>query len=541
MQSVLDSADYSTFAQEFKTIVTELTPQNRRAFASIIKLLSDLLEASSNDGDRGVLIASFSEALVLVGNPHDFITLLDRLIDDYENLFEDAIERAESSGSAASSISRNRSFNKGSYSSNNSSFRKRFGLGGNLSRENSKIDSESKVASILRSWGKTSKNPIEVQNDANSTSKILLVRSRSTDMNPRLHSSLPSISQERPINSEFGDLAEVKPLARDKIVKLNQERNVPNKSLQTPTTSPRKKRRSSLSDLTQIQGPGGLDGRSPLQSRNMNVGDRPTTRKSHMGPRGSPYSRENSPPKDVATSYLQAPVPSLNQMPTEKRALKDPPAATSRSQNRNLLGLSANPTGKLSASLEVSGRKLGGESAGKFRIQSPQKIRERLNHEQTAFSDFSKNLQDEIDGIGRQMTAFKLHAPSSSLGNRDGHGVPALSARLDALAEKLQAVTKSQAAAAENLARDLDTSLVVANSRALKLEQLYKEANSENEMLYERFNDELGKVLGKVKRGEGLEEMRTQLSGALKEVGSLRSERARLKKEMAALQSRVVE
>lgn len=47
-----------------------------------------LLDASGNDGDRGVLIASFAETLVLDGNPHDYITLLDRIVDDYDNLFD---------------------------------------------------------------------------------------------------------------------------------------------------------------------------------------------------------------------------------------------------------------------------------------------------------------------------------------------------------------------------------------------------------------------------------------------------------------------
>lgn len=47
-----------------------------------------LLDASGNDGDRGVLIASFAEALVLDGNPHDYITLLDRIVDDYDSLFD---------------------------------------------------------------------------------------------------------------------------------------------------------------------------------------------------------------------------------------------------------------------------------------------------------------------------------------------------------------------------------------------------------------------------------------------------------------------
>lgn len=47
-----------------------------------------LLDASGNDGDRGALIVTFAEALVLDGNPQEYITLLDRLVDDYDNLFD---------------------------------------------------------------------------------------------------------------------------------------------------------------------------------------------------------------------------------------------------------------------------------------------------------------------------------------------------------------------------------------------------------------------------------------------------------------------
>ena len=49
---------------------------------------SSLLDASGNDGDRGVLIASFAEALIPDGKPHDYIMLLDRLVDDFDNLFD---------------------------------------------------------------------------------------------------------------------------------------------------------------------------------------------------------------------------------------------------------------------------------------------------------------------------------------------------------------------------------------------------------------------------------------------------------------------
>lgn len=88
LQATFDSGRPALFSQQFKRSLEDTSPQNRRAFAVTIKLLSDLLDASGNDGDRGALIASFAEALVLDGNPHDYITLLDRLVDDYDCLFD---------------------------------------------------------------------------------------------------------------------------------------------------------------------------------------------------------------------------------------------------------------------------------------------------------------------------------------------------------------------------------------------------------------------------------------------------------------------
>ncbi len=47
-----------------------------------------LLDAAGNDGDRGSLTATFAELLVTEGNAQNYIPLLDRLVEDYEALFE---------------------------------------------------------------------------------------------------------------------------------------------------------------------------------------------------------------------------------------------------------------------------------------------------------------------------------------------------------------------------------------------------------------------------------------------------------------------
>ena len=64
-----------------------------------------------------------------------------------------------------------------------------------------------------------------------------------------------------------------------------------------------------------------------------------------------------------------------------------------------------------------------------------------------------------------------------------------------------------------------------------KLDALYQEANAENEALYERFNDELGKILARVRKGEGVQVLRDRAGELEKEVGVLRGERNVLKRE----------
>ncbi len=55
-------------------------------FAPHLLISISLLDASGNDGDRGALTATFAELLVREGNPHEYITLLDRLVDDSDRL-----------------------------------------------------------------------------------------------------------------------------------------------------------------------------------------------------------------------------------------------------------------------------------------------------------------------------------------------------------------------------------------------------------------------------------------------------------------------
>lgn len=248
------------------------------------------MDGSGNDGDRGVLIASFAEALVLDGNPHDYITLLDRIVDDYDNLLDGNTtltpyqlstllnsksedkpvsppDEGKSSASAYDSLNRNRAFNTGSLSSNASSLRKKFGFG--ISRENSKSESEPKPSSVWRTRSKNAKNTGDYQQPA-SLSKASLVRSRSTDTDTRMLPPLRPVSRDLPplpgaLNSES-------PHSRPGSSHLNFSNlsTIGEVSPTKPAMLTKKKRRSSLSDLNVANESRMIPSWSPSQPRQAN-------------------------------------------------------------------------------------------------------------------------------------------------------------------------------------------------------------------------------------------------------------------------------
>ena len=249
VQKKYDNLFPSNFEKFFKDFLNNLGPQNKRAFTATMKLLADLLDACGNDGDRGALTVAFAELLSARNDSMAYIQLLDRLVDDYERLFDDSTaigfpgEEYSSQPNDGSVGGSNYASKTGSVGSQTSSFRKRFGFG--LGRSDSKNEQEGKVSSILRSL---SKKAGESSSQPSSLSKGSLVRSRSTDSDNRVASFL------RPVSRDFPDTGSI-----------NNEQafaSRPNSShssvhiLQTigERPSPKKKRRSSLSDLTPMKG-----------------------------------------------------------------------------------------------------------------------------------------------------------------------------------------------------------------------------------------------------------------------------------------------
>jgi hypothetical protein len=149
IQSSLECCTHpAEFQDTFRARFADMSPQNRRATKAIVKLLADLLSGTGNDGDRGILTASFAEVLVPRLNieesslemgeldPMGWVGVLDSLIEDGDILMSDGrgVTPTLQHSNSITSESRFMSTTKSS-SGGSSSLRKKFGL---LTRKSSK-------------------------------------------------------------------------------------------------------------------------------------------------------------------------------------------------------------------------------------------------------------------------------------------------------------------------------------------------------------------------------------------------------------------
>jgi hypothetical protein len=172
---------------------------------------------------------------------------------------------------------------------------------------------------------------------------------------------------------------------------------------------------------------------------------------------------------------------------------------------------------------------------GKLRLQSPQKLRERLQTEKKAVEEVDASLRQELSKIGEEMARVN----NASLDNSQTIDLRRLAAMIQTLEDQIPTVMQEVGDKQSALQRDMDTTVKASESKVKAIDQLYKEAVAENELLYERFNGELGKIV-KALKGKGKED-KEQLMEKLKEQGDevarMKKENARLKREMVSLRA----
>lgn len=546
------------FTDYVRTVFGEMAPQNRRAFIAIIKLLADLLEGCGNDGDRGALTAAFAELLVIDGQPHDYINLLDRMVDESERLFDDigpgAIAFGGSGTSAYESISGNRSNPSatGSLTSNASSLRRRFA--DTLLRQNSnKTDSESRP-SMWRTLSKSSRSAATgEQMTSSSLSKGSLNRSRSIESPGRR-----PISRDRP--TVLGAFDDGPSSSHGQPTRMSTIEASPPPEEQTGTTrSLKKKRRSSLSDLKSLMAAATLGTSSPLgplsppANQNIKFNTSPRTpsptkipvaggimdrNRSAMYRTGSPNQKENA-----AQGLSSRNIGNLTERPHNIMSTPDTVVvkdlwstgkghSKSSSMSSNIPTLRpANRDRALSTSKPTSSSQRS--SPQKLRLQSPQKLRERLQNEAKAINEAEASLQNELSKIGEEMA--KLNAVSSVR----PQDLEKLSTTVKMLEIRIPEMVKEFSGRNDQIKADLEKSLQASEFKVKGLDQLYKESSAENELLYEKFNGELGKIV-KALKGKGKEEKEdliAKLKESSEETAKTKKENTRLRREILTLRT----
>ncbi|PWY84929.1 rho guanyl nucleotide exchange factor [Aspergillus heteromorphus CBS 117.55] len=575
LQTQFDTLFPRDFEENFRKFLADMSPQNRRALASLIRLLAELLDASGSDGDRGALTAAFAEVLTVEGDPMQHISLLDRLVDEFDNLFDEYIPGGASlEGTLNCDQTKPVSQTAGSINSNASSFRKRFGF--SLHRENSKTESESKVSSILRTLSKTKGSG----DSEPGTPKGSLLRSKSIDIDTGLGSLLRPGSRDRPGSSLSQEHLRRPGSSQEKPPSLSSIRGISTNGI----VKVRRKRRSSLSDLR----PGTASSEASVVSSSQeqrpatpsSISNQPRTETTTPAGQARPQTshesgstaRSTSPAKTGSPTRLASPSrrsPTRPVTPSRKENI-DPKLPQTERVSRKKGDTSVSPTqetkrrsratsipssrapGLKERPVQVNGtdpRRLQPTSSSqktpKLRLQSPQKLRDRLNSEKRAQSVAELGLKDELDLIGEELRAMRL-TPSIA---KDGQSPTpleepfsptantALMSRVRNLELKFDTLSGDFRGRTAAIEKDLESSLVVSEKRAKKLDELYREASAENEALYDRFNSELSKIAKDARAGNVEEALKSQLSSALEEVGRLKKENFRLKREVGGLRA----
>lgn len=175
----------------------------------------------------------------------------------------------------------------------------------------------------------------------------------------------------------------------------------------------------------------------------------------------------------------------------------------------------------------------GKTSPQKLRLQSPQKLRERLQNESKAINEAEASLQTELSKIGQEMAKLTT---SSTVRTVD---LSKLTTTVGELETRIPEVIKDLTTRNEAIKVDLEKSLQASEFKVKGLDQLYKESSAENELLYEKFNGELGKIV-KALKGKGKddkEELISKVKDASEETAKIKKENARLRREVLTLRA----
>jgi peptidoglycan hydrolase CwlO-like protein len=168
-----------------------------------------------------------------------------------------------------------------------------------------------------------------------------------------------------------------------------------------------------------------------------------------------------------------------------------------------------------------------------LRLQSPAKLRERLQNEAKAINEAEADLRSEISKIGEEMAKLNVSSPDRS------PRVQTLGTTLETLESRVREFVEDFTARNDALKNEVEKSLQASELKVKGLDQLYIESSAENELLYDKFNGELGKIV-RALRGKGREdkeELVSKVKERSEEAAKVKKENSRLKREVLTLRT----
>ncbi|KAJ5246225.1 hypothetical protein N7468_001208 [Penicillium chermesinum] len=551
LQGQFDTMSPREFEDQFKKFLTELSPQNRRALAAVIKLLAELLDASGNDGDRGALTMAFAEVLTEDGDPVHHVSLLDRLVDDFDSFFEEFIPSGSSvEGTLTCDLTKTSHTNSGSVSSNSSSFRKRFGFGSNKDNKVRLIQSRTlreEACCVLNRlmWKPVSgiTRPTSRDRPFGYASEEQISRpGTGHGQQPSTLSGIQGIGQDgviRPRRKRRSSLSDLRPQTASS--EVSQLSPAPPLRPVTPVSRPR----SEIPTPTSQSRPrSGYFAMSPSRGTSPSKAASPSRL-------GSPIRRMSPPPRPSTPSRKENIDPKVPQPEGPSKAQNDiPDSPTQESKRRSRATSIPQKTGGLRerSAVNTDGQRPQSSSSSQRtprpRMQSPQKLRDRLQTEKRYQATSQLGVRDEIAALGDELQRALRLTPSNLRSMEPGaqndtafNQESALEGRFRRLEERFDQLVGEYNGRTSALERDLESSLVFSEKRVKKLDELYREASAENEALYDRFNSELSSIAKDARAGSSEEAMKSQLSTALEEISRLKKENFRLKREVGGLRA----
>ncbi|KAF8245058.1 hypothetical protein K440DRAFT_556718 [Wilcoxina mikolae CBS 423.85] len=471
----LHPGDFKDF---FRLFVLDWTPQNKRAFRTLILLLKEMQEKVDAGDDKGTITKAFTELVVDAHvNALDYMDLMNLLVEDVDTLFREAPAPRPERGN----VKRAKSVSNGSAPS----LRKRLGLKHTSSMRENKID---KSHSMWRTLSKRDKDGTKTRldlsksNEHSTRTRELLkpaeVFAQDDTALMRVgeavaNHSTSSFALKSPVIPTHSEVAVDEPLSTNLAspIKLQPE---------TSCTRPGRMRRSSLSDLTNHQEYHHITAHPSLRSQS-----------------------------ELATE-LEGPVRDLSSGPSLSYG-------ETNLSDKSVESLSEIPRRKFSP------RHSSGAATvpQRLKMRSPQKLRERLHIEKQAIMTIDSNLQQEIDLIGIELNSPMNFEPSFRISAQQSVN----NVKLLNLASRLSAIEARITSSAPSLEIEkLKNQLLRKNNELKDLDKLLNDYVAENDVMFEQFNEEIVKMSNGFKLGKGETDL-------LEIVRRIREEQGRLKRE----------